>query len=67
MAAHICHIMQNRTAVVECDFTFGGAAVPQEVALLKGLSYDRNIVQFYGVCPQPGASRRCWSWSTWQV
>jgi len=23
------------------------------VALLKGLSYDRNIVQFYGVCPQP--------------
>ena len=24
------------------------------MALLKGLSYDRNIVQFYGVCPQPG-------------
>lgn len=23
------------------------------MALLKGLSYDRNIVQFYGVCPQP--------------
>jgi hypothetical protein len=30
------------------------ACSPQEVALLKGLSYDRNIVQFYGVCPQPG-------------
>ncbi len=28
-------------------------AYTQEVALLKGLSYDRNIVQFYGVCPQP--------------
>ena len=34
--------------------TAGVNTVPQEVALLKGLSYDRNIVQFYGVCPQPG-------------
>lgn len=30
--------------------TCRGVAVPQEVALLKGLSSDRKIVQFYGVC-----------------
>ena len=23
---------------------------PQEVGILKGLNYDRNIVQFYGAC-----------------
>ncbi len=26
----------------------------QEVGILKGLNYDCNIVQFYGVCLQPG-------------
>jgi len=26
----------------------------QEVGILKGLNYDRNIVQFYGACLQPG-------------
>ncbi len=27
----------------------------QEVGILKSLNYDRNIVQFYGACLQPGA------------
>ena len=31
-------------------------AVLQEVEMLKGLNYDRNIVQFYGACIKPGAS-----------
>ncbi len=28
--------------------------IMQEVGILKGLNYDRNIVQFYGACLQPG-------------
>jgi Protein tyrosine and serine/threonine kinase len=27
----------------------------QEVGILKGLNYDRNIVQFYGACIREGA------------
>jgi serine/threonine protein kinase len=27
----------------------------QEVGILKGLNYDRNIVQFYGACVQDGS------------
>ena len=27
----------------------------QEVGILKGLNYDRNIVQFYGACIQEGS------------
>ena len=26
----------------------------QEVGILKGLNYDRNVIQFYGACLQPG-------------
>jgi serine/threonine protein kinase len=29
---------------------------PQEVGILKGLNYDRNIVQFYGACIQEGSN-----------
>ena len=31
------------------------AISPQEVGVLKGLNYDRNIVQFYGACIQDGS------------
>ena len=47
-------IMSEMVHSALLNMNAGGNAVPQEVALLKGLSYDRNIVQFYGVCPQPG-------------
>lgn len=45
---------QDKSCLPQLNTTPNANAVPQEVALLKGLSYDRNIVQFYGVCPQPG-------------
>lgn len=32
----------------------GQLAVLQEVGILKGLNYDRNVIQFYGACLQPG-------------
>jgi serine/threonine protein kinase len=32
----------------------GSCRLPQEVSILKGLNYDRNIVQFYGACIQEG-------------
>ena len=48
------------TAHVLATFTnyiAGGLTVtwlPQEIEILKSLSFDRSIVQFYGTCPRQG-------------
>ena len=41
-----CHMLRR---VCACKLPL------QEVGILKGLNYDRNIVQFYGACIRQGS------------
>ena len=47
-------MLSQLQAMLLCCIRSYCSVLPQEIEILKSLSFDRSIVQFYGTCPWLG-------------